>query len=174
MSDPRDFWNRLDPRYKLILCDVWGVVHDGYSLYDGAAERLCQWRTEGRFVLLITNAPRTAEAVEQHVRRVGLPDEAWDAIATSGDAGIAGLLKLGSPVGFLGTVEDRSILEGRGVRIVDDGFTDRVFSLDPYASDTGRDAFNDSDPLYQRDLELKLSKEGAAYLGLITVDVARA
>lgn len=37
----------LDPRYRLILCDVWGVVHDGVSLYPGAAERLCAWRGEG-------------------------------------------------------------------------------------------------------------------------------
>ena len=52
----------LDPKYRLILCDVWGVIHDGVSLYPGAAERLRQWRGEGRCVVLITNAPRTAEA----------------------------------------------------------------------------------------------------------------
>ena len=56
----------------------------------------------------------------------------------------------------------------------DDAFTDRVFSLEPYSGDTGRDAFNDSDPLYERDLELSLSKQGGAYLGLMTLDVARA
>jgi protocatechuate 3,4-dioxygenase beta subunit len=55
-----------------------------------------------------------------------------------------------------------------------DGFTDRVFSLEPYAGDTGRDAFNDSDPLYEKALELSLSKEDGAYLGLITLDAARA
>jgi protocatechuate 3,4-dioxygenase beta subunit len=55
-----------------------------------------------------------------------------------------------------------------------DDFTDRVFSREPYSSDTGRDAFNDSDSLYERDLELTLSKEDGAYLGLITLDVARA
>jgi protocatechuate 3,4-dioxygenase beta subunit len=54
-----------------------------------------------------------------------------------------------------------------------DDFTDRVFSREPYASDTGRDAFNDSDPLYERDLELTLSRDGGAYRGLITVDVAK-
>jgi protocatechuate 3,4-dioxygenase beta subunit len=55
-----------------------------------------------------------------------------------------------------------------------DDFTDRVFSREPYAGDTGRDAFNDSDPLYERDLELTLARERDAYLGLITVDVASA
>src|SRR5262245_10118932 len=56
----------------------------------------------------------------------------------------------------------------------DDDFTDRVFSLEPYASDSGRDAFNDSDPLYRQELELTLSKERDTYLGLITLDVASA
>jgi protocatechuate 3,4-dioxygenase beta subunit len=53
-----------------------------------------------------------------------------------------------------------------------DDFTDRVFSREPYASDTGRDAFNDTDPLYEQDLELTLSRERDTYRGLITLDVA--
>jgi protocatechuate 3,4-dioxygenase beta subunit len=53
-----------------------------------------------------------------------------------------------------------------------DSFTDRVFAREPYASDRGRDAFNATDPLYERDLELTLSKEREAYLGLITLDIA--
>ena len=119
------FWDELDPRYRLILCDVWGVVHDGVKLYPGAAERLRQWREQGRFVVLITNAPRTAEAVEQQLARIGLPCECWDAVSTSGEAGIEALLGLGTPVGFVGTAGDRAILEGRGVAIADsDDFTE--------------------------------------------------
>jgi protocatechuate 3,4-dioxygenase beta subunit len=53
-----------------------------------------------------------------------------------------------------------------------DSVTDRVFAREPYASDRGRDAFNATDPLYERDLELTLSKEREAYLGLITLDIA--
>jgi HAD superfamily hydrolase (TIGR01459 family) len=115
----------LDPKYRLILCDVWGVVHDGVNLYPGAAERLRQWRDEGRCVALITNAPRTAEAVEQQLARIGLPKDAYDFVATSGEAGIEALNALSGPVGFVGTKADRDILEGRGVRIAeDDGFTE--------------------------------------------------
>ena len=114
------YWDTLDAKYRLILCDIWGVVHDGVNLYPNAAERLRQWRKEGRFVLLITNAPRTADAVEQQLGRIGLPRECWDAIATSGEAGIEALNALGNPVGFVGTAADRQILEGRGVPIADD------------------------------------------------------
>lgn len=115
----------LDPKYRLILCDVWGVVHDGVALYPGAERRLSQWRSEGRCVALITNAPRTADAVEEQLARIGLPRQAYDFVATSGEAGIEALNELGQPVGFVGTAGDRAILEGRGVRIADTGdFTD--------------------------------------------------
>ena len=115
----------LDLKYRLILCDVWGVVHDGVTLYPGAAERLHQWRNEGRFVILITNAPRTEDAVTRQLERIGLPRDCWDGIATSGEAGIEALNALGQPVGFVGTSGDRAILESRGVRIAEDeAFTD--------------------------------------------------
>ena len=120
-----NFWDGLDPKYRLILCDVWGVVHDGVNLYPGAAERLRQWREQGRCVLLITNAPRTADAVESQLARIGLPRDAYDAVATSGEAGIEALLALGKSLGFVGTEGDREILEGRGVMIAEaEDFTD--------------------------------------------------
>jgi HAD superfamily hydrolase (TIGR01459 family) len=110
----------LDPKYRLILCDVWGVVHDGVTLYPGAGDRLCKWRSEGRCVALITNAPRTADAVEQQLGRIGLAHDAYDFVATSGEAGIEALNGLQQPVGFIGTAGDRQILEGRGIQIADD------------------------------------------------------
>jgi HAD superfamily hydrolase (TIGR01459 family) len=70
-------------------------------------------------VLLLTNAPRTAEAVEKQLASIGLPRAAYDAVATSGEAGIEALNGLGAPVGFVGTAGDREILEGRGVVIAD-------------------------------------------------------
>jgi HAD superfamily hydrolase (TIGR01459 family) len=115
------YWDSLDPKYRLILCDVWGVVHNGVELYPEAAQRLRQWRGEGRWVILLTNAPRTEEAVEQQLGRIGLPRDCWDAIATSGEAGISALNAIGTPVGFIGTAGDRQVLESRNVRIADGG-----------------------------------------------------
>jgi len=119
------FFDTLPERYRLILCDIWGVVHDGFHLYPGAAERLRQFRNEGRLVVLLTNAPRTAEAIEQQVARIGLPRDAWDAIATGGQAGIDALKHFSAPVGFLGTEADREILLKSGIRIaLDDEFSE--------------------------------------------------
>lgn len=112
-------WDALDERYRVILCDIWGVVHDGVRLNPGAAERLAQWRERGRFVLLITNAPRTAEDVARQLDGLGLPRSCWDSIITGGDAGISVLRGLERPVGFLGTPEDRAVLEDSGVHIAE-------------------------------------------------------
>lgn len=142
-----NFWDELDPKYRVILCDVWGVIHNGKQVYPGAAERLFQWRAEGRCVVLITNAPRPAGSVEKALERVGLPRDTWDAIATSGEAGIAALSTLGRPVAFLGTMPDRADFEGRGIRIADDanwtdlvctGFEDHRWEIEDYSADLER------------------------------------
>jgi len=114
------FLDALPQRYRLILCDIWGVVHDGFHLYPGAAARLRQFRREGRFVVLLTNAPRTTAAIEEDLNRIGLPRDAWDRLATGGQAGIDALKTCAAPVGFLGTEEDREVLLGAGLAIAAD------------------------------------------------------
>lgn len=109
----------VEKAYRVILCDLWGCVHDGVNLYPGAENRLRRWRDDERTTILITNAPRTAEAVARQLQRLGLDAELWSGIATSGDAGIACLKQVNRPVGFIGTAADRADLESRGVRIAE-------------------------------------------------------
>jgi HAD superfamily hydrolase (TIGR01459 family) len=150
-----NYWDTLDPKYRLILCDVWGVVHDGVTLYPGAQTRLGQWRREGRCVVLITNAPRTAAAVEKQLARIGLPHDAYDFIATSGEAGIEALNALGRPVGFVGTAGDREILEGRGVRIAEnEDFTELACTGIMEGRPTAADYRADLERWAERDVEM--------------------
>lgn len=115
----------LPDHYRVILCDIWGCVHDGVRLYPGATDRLRRWKEQARTIILITNAPRTAEAVSAQLLRIGLDRSLWDGVATGGDAGIAALRHCPEPVGFIGTAADRAILEDKGVRITDgDCFAD--------------------------------------------------
>ena len=72
MTDQSFDLDALDPRYTTILCDLWGVVHDGFRLLPGSAARLSRWARERRRVILITNAPRTAETVQAHLDQLGL------------------------------------------------------------------------------------------------------
>ncbi len=140
--------DQLEPRYRAIICDVWGVVHDGARILPGAAERLQRWRAEGRKVILVTNAPRPAETVRRHLDRLGLPQTAYDAITSSGEAGIAALTDPPRPVGFIGTEEDRADLIARGTIIADHDFDEMAC--------TGLDEWHD-DPADYRNLLAELA-----------------
>ena len=76
----------LAPSYKGILCDVWGVLHNGVSAFEGAHKALKAFREEaGGKVVLITNAPRPAKQVGEMLAALGVPDGTYDDIVTSGD-----------------------------------------------------------------------------------------
>ncbi|HEX8413284.1 MAG TPA: TIGR01459 family HAD-type hydrolase [Sphingomicrobium sp.] len=146
-----NFLDELPEHYRVILCDLWGCVHNGVQLYPGAADRLIRWRAEGRCVVLITNAPRTNDYVQRQVTELGLPRNAWDAITTGGEAGVEALSTLGTPVGFVGTRIDRAVLEERGIRIQEDegfrhlactGLNPDRLAVQDYAEDLGRWAAN--------------------------------
>jgi protocatechuate 3,4-dioxygenase beta subunit len=54
----------------------------------------------------------------------------------------------------------------------DDDVSARVYEREPYRSHGERDQFNDSDGLFDEALLLELSREGDAYVGTISFDVA--
>jgi HAD superfamily hydrolase (TIGR01459 family) len=70
---------------EVILSDIWGVVHNGLESFPEACEALHTYRKRGGTVILITNAPRPADSVQRQLRKLGVADETYDAIVSSGD-----------------------------------------------------------------------------------------
>lgn len=71
--------------YDVLLCDVWGVVHDGRRAFDEANAALTSFRARGGTVILVSNAPTPAANVACVLDEKGVVREAWDAIVSSGD-----------------------------------------------------------------------------------------
>lgn len=69
----------------VILSDIWGVVHNGLESFPDACAALKTFRSQGGTVVLITNAPRPADSVQRQLRKLGVPDDTYDAIVSSGD-----------------------------------------------------------------------------------------
>jgi HAD superfamily hydrolase (TIGR01459 family) len=69
----------------VVLSDIWGVVHNGLEAFPEACEALHNYRNRGGAVILITNAPRPADSVQRQLRKLGVADEIYDAIVSSGD-----------------------------------------------------------------------------------------
>ena len=102
----------ITPLYDVILCDVWGVLHNGVDPFLDAAEALARARRDGACVVLITNSPRPNDSVAIQLDGIGVPREAWDRIVTSGDVTRA-LIRQGPPnVYFLGPDRDLGLLDG--------------------------------------------------------------
>jgi len=72
-------------RYDAILCDIWGVLHNGERGFAPAASALRELRLRGKVVTLITNAPRPKGEVAEQLASLGIGADCFDAIATSGD-----------------------------------------------------------------------------------------
>jgi HAD superfamily hydrolase (TIGR01459 family) len=70
---------------EVVLSDIWGVVHNGLESFPEACEALRLYRGRGGTVILITNAPRPADSVQRQLRKLGVADDTYDAIVSSGD-----------------------------------------------------------------------------------------
>ena len=73
-------------KYDAVLCDVWGVVHNGRTPYAGAIAALQRLRAAGKTVILLTNVPKPRWSIPPQLDRLTVPRDAWDVIVTSGDA----------------------------------------------------------------------------------------
>jgi len=99
--------------YDVVLSDVWGVIHNGITSYPHACDALSHFRTGGRVVVLITNAPRPSESVARQLDRLDVPRETYDAIVSSGDVTRSVIKKRhGQSLYHLGPERDRSIFAG--------------------------------------------------------------
>jgi HAD superfamily hydrolase (TIGR01459 family) len=99
--------------YDVLLCDVWGVVHNGITVFAPACDALTRFRAGGGTVILITNAPRPGAAVVQILDPLGVPREAYDAIVSSGDVTRSVVKsRLGERVFHLGPPRDLPIFAG--------------------------------------------------------------
>ena len=85
MPEIIDRFAPLTRGYDVLLCDLWGVVHNGLEAFPAACDALRRFRAAGGSVIFITNAPRPSGAVERILDRLKVPREAYDAIVSSGD-----------------------------------------------------------------------------------------
>lgn len=106
--------------YDLFIFDLWGVVHDGVAVYPGAADCLRRLRARGKKVVLLSNAPRPSASVAGHLAEMGVADELYDWLLTSGEATATTLAaQVPQPAYFhLGPERNQSTLDACGGREV--------------------------------------------------------
>ena len=139
-------------RYDTILCDVWGVIHNGRAAFTEACEALVKFREGGGRVCLITNAPVPEAQVVRYFEPLGVPRAAFDACVSSGDATRYELAQRpGQTVWRLGGDEgwehDRHLYEGLDLKFRDDASADLLLCIGM------RDMVNDQPEDYRAELK---------------------
>jgi HAD superfamily hydrolase (TIGR01459 family) len=103
----------ISDRYDVLLCDLWGCLHNGRAPFPDAVRALQGFKARGGTVVLLTNAPRPRAEVAKQLDRIGVPTDCWDVIVTSGDSARAAMFEgvVGSKVYFIGYESDLPFFE---------------------------------------------------------------
>lgn len=126
---------RLDPiasldaiagDYRALLCDVWGVIHNGETVFPEAAAALNRARAQGIAVVLITNAPRPRAAVEEQIFALGMVEPCWDTIVTSGDVTRELVRQAPRRILHVGPDRDHILYDGIDVELAEEFEADAV------------------------------------------------
>jgi HAD superfamily hydrolase (TIGR01459 family) len=147
-------FSTLTPDYDVLLCDIWGVVHNGVVAFPETCDALMRARAGGAKVVFITNAPRPCEVVARQLAALHVPRETYDAIVSSGDVTRGEVEKRsGQSVFHMGPTRDIEIFTGLNVRFAPLESADYVVcsGLDDDDSETPDD--------YRARLELMLARK---------------
>lgn len=110
-------FSTLAPRYDVLLCDIWGVTHNGVVAFPHACDALMRARAAGATVVFVTNAPRPNNVVARQLAALNVPRDTYDAIVSSGDV-TRSLIEQrpGQGVFHIGPKRDIEIFTGLDVR----------------------------------------------------------
>ena len=133
--------SQLSADYDALLCDVWGVIHNGRESFPEPCAALARYRTERGPVVLISNSPRPHGPVIDQLDSLGVPREAWSHIVTSGDATRLLLAdRAPGPAWKIGPDRDDALYAGLGVEFSDLESARFISVTGPYDDETDEPA----------------------------------
>ena len=120
MTQIIDQFADISGQYDAAFVDLWGCMHNGIKALPDAVAAMQKYRAGGGVVVLVTNSPRPWDSVARQINDLGVPDDAWDAIATSGDSARAAMFRgiVGEKVWFMGE-KDRDHDFFKPLKIID-------------------------------------------------------
>ena len=122
MSSPRliSGLSEIASGHDALICDVWGVIHDGARHHPAAADALFRFKEKHGPVVLLTNAPRVPAEVAAQCASYGLPEGCYDAIVSSGGAARDELARRSATgtlaLYYIGPDRDLSMIQGLDIR----------------------------------------------------------
>ncbi len=121
--------------YDIILCDIWGVLHNGLARYSEADIALKKFKQTGTDtnsrVALVTNMPRPVADVVSMLQGLGIEGDAYDAISSSGELSRTEILRFeGKSIRHIGPQRFENLFAGIDVRLSDSDSTAAIVVSD--------------------------------------------
>ena len=115
-------------RYDHVLLDQWGVLHDGHAIFPAAHAAVTALGRAGKRVLVLSNSGKRAAENAARLARLGLAEDAYDGIVTSGEAcwqlfqrrELPPFDRLGRRCLLVTRGGDRSVVEGLALSLTED------------------------------------------------------
>lgn len=122
------------------ILDLWGVIHDGVEAYAGARDTLAAMRAAGKKTLLLSNAPRRADALVEQLARMGIGRDMYDHVLSSGEAVHMELARrtdpfyaaLGRQIYHMGPERDENVFAGLDLVPVDIDHAEFILNTGPW------------------------------------------
>ncbi len=109
----------LEGQYDAILCDAWGVIHNGVAANVPAVAALSAAMKAGTPVVILTNAPRTQGQLIEYFSLMGVDAGSYCSIISSGEVGRDALSTRGvRKCLHLGPKIDEELFRGVDVELV--------------------------------------------------------
>ena len=134
---------RLAHAYDGFILDLWGVLYDGGRVFDHALDVLARLKALDKQLVILSNGPRRAAAVEERIAKADIPRDRYDAVMSSGEEAwlcLKGEIddpwyrEIGRRVFYIGPDSDRAMLDGLGLTAADSAAeADFIFDIGPFA-----------------------------------------
>lgn len=129
--------SEIAPHYDGVICDVWGVLHNGREMFAPAIDAMRRFRAAHGPVVLLSNAPRPPEGVTALFDRLGIPHDFYDGIVTSGGEAREDLLRRSAnykrlKLFYLGPARDHPLFAGLNVELTEPDHADLVLCTGLY------------------------------------------
>ena len=113
----------IQDRYDAFIIDLFGVVHDGLSLFPYVTQSFEELHRKNKKICLLSNSPRRAKGAHQQTLNMGLPKKLMPDLITSGEATYHALAshitEYGSRCYIIGSSLVWPLLEGHSITAVE-------------------------------------------------------
>jgi HAD superfamily hydrolase (TIGR01459 family) len=133
--------SEIAPQYDAVICDVWGVLHNGRRKFDPAIDAMRRFRASVGPVVLLSNAPRPPEGVVALFDHLDIPRDFYDGIVTSGGEAREDLIRRTArgkrlKLFYLGPARDHPLFEGLNVELTEAEIAEVVLCTGFYDDET--------------------------------------